>query len=427
MKRGNMAVLLYNALDTELFLQYTFGDEAYDFETNETKTLLSYYLKVNHTVATVEATYAASAVSPAPKLLSDEVRIGGVTMKAGETDVQSMLGMRADVYTREDEITEKPIILAIVPRPTVATVDLVAKDIEGLDGMSLSYVDAEGVQREADLTNAKVVYNGRIASKDEAHLKPAIGTVRLISDNNEYKYAIVESFTNYVVERVSAEDYTIFFRDTTSVVIDPSNKVIATCFTDADDKSLSVSDVKEWDILSIARDNEVSPSVLRVYRSNRVVEGKITEKSEDANEVVIADTSYPFAPALSNDLRVGMSAGFCLDNTGTVAAINEAYQSDGTYGWLVSAAITKGLDGKPQLKIFTQKGEMKVFDVTENIKFNEGNMKSSELLKPGAEFATQWVANARPSLIDSAGTVVSQLLKYEVNDAGLIRENVRDF
>ena len=257
MKRGNMAVLLYNALDTELFLQYTFGDEAYDFETNETKTLLSYYLKVNHTVATVEATYAASAVSPAPKLLSDEVRIGGVTMKAGETDAKSMLGMRADVYTREDEITEKPIILAIVPRPTVATVDLVAKDIEGLDGMSLSYVDAEGVQREADLTNAKVVYNGRIASKDEAHLKPAIGTVRLISDNNEYKYAIVENFTNHVADITDAEKNTVYFKDgTPAMVIDQTDNSMVISFTDAEGMPLALADIAPWDILSIAKSED---------------------------------------------------------------------------------------------------------------------------------------------------------------------------
>ncbi len=420
MTRGNMAILVYNALDVELFLQTSFGDDAYEFKTDEAKTLLSYYLKVDHVVETVKATYAASAVTPAPKLLSDEVRIGDVTMKMGETDAQNMLGMRADVYTRKDEITEKPMIVAIVPRASIETVDLVTKDIKGLDGQVLSYEDAEGKVQKADLTNANVIFNGRLytGAKDDAHLKPAIGTVRLISDNNEYKYVIVESFTNHVADTTNPEDNIVYFKDgTPAMTIDLSDNSVVTLFTDAEGMPMAVTDIAAWDILSIAKseDNKVH----RIYSSQTVIEGKITEKSEDT--VVIGDAFYPIAPSLFGVLSVGMTAGYCLDFTGAVTAVNETYQSGGEYGWLVSTETTKGLDGKPRFKIFTQNSEMKVLDTTERVQLNDVSTACESLLLPSLYRGTElWSGEKEGVLVDADGNTVPQLIKYETNEEGLI-------
>ncbi len=420
MTRGNMAILVYNALDVELFLQTSFGDDAYEFKTDEAKTLLSYYLKVDHVVETVKATFAASAVTPAPKLLSDEVRIGDVTMKVGKTDAQNMLGMRADVYTRKDEITEKPMIVAIVPRASIETVDLVTKDIEGLDGQVLSYEDAEGKVQKADLTNADVIFNGRLytGAKDDTHLKPAIGTVRLISDNNDYKYVIVESFTNHVVNTTDIEDSLVYFKDgTEAMTIDPSETGVVTILTDATGMSLTVGDIRAWDILSVAKseDNKVH----RIYRSQTVIEGKITEKSEDT--VVIGDALYPIAPSLFGVLSVGMTAGYCLDFTGAVTAVNETYQSGGEYGWLVSTVTTKGLDGKPRFKIFTQNSEMKVLDTTERVQLNDVSTACESLLLPSLYRGTAlWSDEKEGVLVDADGNTVPQLIKYEVNEEGRI-------
>ncbi len=418
MSRGNMAVLVYNALEVELFQKTVYGDNAYEYATDETKTLLSYYLKIDHTVETVEATYTASSLAQAPRLLSDEVRVGGVTMKVGETDAQNMLGMRADVYTRKDEITEKPIILAIVPRQSVKTVELAAKDVEGFDGAILSYTDAEGTMREADLTNATVIFNGRPAEKNIAHLKPALGTVRLISEYNEVKYAIVESYVNYVVDAANPEEHTVYFKNGVEpMVLDPTDNSIVLSFTDAAGMPLTVADVYGWDILSVAKSED--GSVINVYRSYEVVQGKITEKSAD--EVVIGETAYAFDPAIGASLTVGMNAGYYLDFTGAVAAINEAYQVGGSYGWMVSAANTKGLDGKPQLKIFTQDAEMKVFDTAATVQLNGTATKSEKLLVRG-EYSGEalWTDGKEGTLVDADGNAVPQLIKYEVNEEGLL-------
>lgn len=420
MTRGDMAILVYNALDTELFLRSIYGDDAYKFETDETKTLLSYYLKVDHQVAAVEATYAASAVSPAPKLLSDEVRIGGVTMKKGETDAQNMLGMRADVYTREDEITEKPIILAIVPRSGVETEELTVQDVDSFDGNLLSYTDAAGKTQKADLASATVIFNGRTAAKDTAHLIPAMGKLRLISDGGEYKYVIVESYTNYVADSINAEDYIVYFKDGAApMVIDPTDNSVVTLFTDAEGASVTVSDVAEWDILSVAKSED--SAVVRIYRSKKMAEGQITEMSDE--EVVVGDETYPIAPTVLGTLKVGQKAGFYLDFTGAIAALDENYQSGGTYGWLVSAAKTKGIGGVPQFKIFTQDGEMKVFDTTDTVRVNGAGIQKEKLLDPSAYAGNAvWGDKMRTPLTNDAGQAVSQLIRYQTNSDSLLTE-----
>lgn len=426
MTRGNMAVLLYNALDAELFLQSTFGDGAYDFETDETKTLLSYYLKVKKMVGTVEATYAASAVSRAPKLLSDEVRIGGVTMKAGETDAQNMLGVRADVYTREDEITEKPVILAIAPRSSVKTENIAGRDIEPFDGRTLSYTDSDGREKKADLSGAILVYNGRVSKKDDAHIRPGVGTVRLISDGGEYTHVIIEAYKNYAVDKTVAEDDTVYFKkikeQPSPMVIVPSDNSSITILTDASGNPITIADLAEWDILSVAESEGETDKVRRIYRSAKVIEGKITELG--TNEVVINDTAYPFDSVLSGILKVGKTAGFYLDYAGAVAAVDENYKSGGTYGWLVSAANTKGLGAKAQLKVFTEDGEMKVFDAADTVQVNGSGVKNTALLEPG-EYSGNDVWNAndageRTPLTNKEGETVAQLIRFETNDSGIL-------
>jgi len=423
MKRGNMALLVYNALDTNLFMQTGYGDVSYE-ETE--KTLLSYYLKAEKKAkALVEATYAASAVSPAPSLLSDEVRIDGVTMKAGETDAQNMLGMRADVYYREDELSGKPIVLAIVPRATIEVEDIAVQNIESLDGKTLSYTDADGKQKEADLSGATVVYNGRKAELKEDYVKPGMGTVRLISDGGEYTHIIVEEYKNYVVNSTNTETSTVYFKSGDPEEIDPTDKNKAIFFTDANGQPITVAELAEWDVLSIAKSED--GEVLHVYRSNKLVEGKITELSEKTvpPTVTIDGTVYSLDSSLVGKLTVGKTAAFYLDYAGAVAALNENYQAgSGTYGWLVAAANTKGLNGKPQLKIFTQDGEMKVFDTVETVQLDGTATKFDSLLTPSKEKSELWLRGEEPSLMvvgdEDKVEVVPQLIKFEVNEEGLI-------
>lgn len=421
MTRGNMAILLYNALEVELFLQSTFGQDTLEFNTDAKKTLLSHYLKVEHREGVVEATYAASMQNPAPKLLPDEVRVDGITIQAGNTKAQEMLGMTADIYTRKDALTEKPVILAILPLARVSVTDLTATAVENFEDLELTYTDAENVLRKADLSEAVVVFNGRPAAKDALHLMPAAGTIRLITKGNTCTCVIVESFKNGIVDVTNPEKHTVYFKNGVSpMTLDTTDKSGILFFTDIDGEPITVEDLMEWDVLSVAvsEDGEVT----NVRMSFETVEGKVTEVSAD--DVTIDGESYVVAPDVYGSILVGTSGRFYQDFTGAIAAVDEKVFVKDNYGWLVSAMNTKGLNVTPQIKLFTENGKMQVFRTTNMVTLNGRTVKSGELLTPStfvsAEDPMLWAGNTEAALMDASGKVIPQLLKYEINNDGLI-------
>ncbi len=426
--RGDMAVLVYNALDVEVFLPESYGSDSYTYETDASKTLLSYYLKTEHLTDTVSATpmlaYRDPSMRPAKKLASDEVAVGTRVMKVGDTDAQNLFGIRSDIYVRTEADGETEVILAIVPRLSVKVVDVLAKDISKGDSTAnlFVYTDGNGKQQEVHLSGATLFYNGREEAMASELLLPDIGTVRLIFEGTDCKSVIVESFTNYIVESVNEQEDKVFLKN----VVDPIELVqdrsgIPTLFTDEFGAVLLTEDVAKDDILSIA-ESRGTDKVRRIYRSYITVKGTITELGTD--EVRIGETVYPVAlPLADGALILGQRATYRMDFTGAVAAADTRENTGKNYGWLVSAEKSKGLGGKAQIRLFTGKAEWEVFTLADMLRYNNDNVKGESLLLPGtATGESLWAAGEVPTLFDSAGNVVPQLVTYKLNDEGLISE-----
>ncbi len=420
MSRGDMAILLYNALDTEPLVKTSYGEDAWEFEADETKTLLSYYLKVTKVTGEVTATPMAQTAAPARRLLSDEVAVGSDIMKVGETDAQNMLGIRSEVYTRTEDNSDYPVILAIVPRSNVKVLNLKGQDIENVENGRITYVDAEGKDEEVSVSGAKMVYNGREKTMTDELLMPEIGTLRLISNSgSDYDLVIVEKYTNHVVQTVSVEDCLVTFKDNSQLTIDFDDKSVAVVMTDAAGAPVELESLAEWDVLSVAESDD--KAVRRIYRSTERVEGAVSEVSGE--EVTIGENVYPMNKTLLvGEIKLGQAAAYYLDFTGAVAAVDKNYDTSRIYGWLKNAQTTAGIGGKPQLKIFTQDGEWKVFDVADRVKLNGKSIGSEDLLKNGTAAENMWQEGTAPTLVDASGVAVPQLLAYKVNEAGVLTE-----
>lgn len=428
MTRGNMAILMYNALDKPLLEKASFGEDSYKYGSDEAVTMLSRYLKVEKiTGKVVQTPMACADLSPA-RVLSDEVRVSDgkttTVMKKGESAAQNLLGVRAEILYREDDITDTPVIVAVVPRASSKTLDISANDIDAGNTTAQEIVfEKDGKEEEADITGAVLVYNGRVRAMDASLLKPEIGTVRLVSETgSEYNLVIVESYKNYVVENVLIDDSTVYFKDGAgSLVIDFSDNNVNTVLTDEKGTPLTLEDLAEWDIVSVCRDKDVNPSVCRVYRTYQTVEGTLTELSISDKELAIDGTSYPIAYSMKTaDLKLGKKAAYHLDFTGAVAAVTEAEGTGRTYAWLAAAQNTKGMNPLPQIKVFTQDGEWKVFKTTDYVELNGDRVPAKDLLANGKAKAEMYLANVAPTLVDDTGKVEPQLISYEVNEEGLL-------
>jgi len=258
---------------------------------------------------------------------------------------------------------------------------------------------------------------------DASLLKPAIGTVRLVSETGaDYNLVIVENYTNYIVENVLIDTQTVYFKNGAApMVIDFSDNNISTVMTDETGNPLTLDNLAEWDVLSVCRDAESNTSVCRVYRSNRTVEGTIRELSLSEQEVVIDEKVYPIAYSMqTDDLKLGKNAAFFLDFTGAVSAMTEVQGISRTYAWLAAAQNTKGMDPVPQLKMFTEDGEWKVYKAADFVELNGARVPAKDLLANGKTGAEMYLAGTAPTLVDDTGAVVPQLIAYEVNEEELI-------
>ncbi len=431
MTRGNMAVLVYNALDVPLFEKTSYGTESYEYEADEAKTILSFYLKVTKITDMITATPMAKMSSAAPtrRILSDEVAVGSIVLKKGETDAQNMLGMRSDIYYKQETEEDFPVILAVVPRSGVEVIEVIAQDVVAASTTPnlFVYEDANGKEEEVAIGNAEVIYNGRPATRDFAHLVPQIGTVRLVMNGTDCALVIVENYKNYIVETVLVDDCMVYFmpnaEGVTSVTIDLSDNSIPTEFTDVEGLPIDVVDLAKWDVVSIAQSEGATDVVRKIRRSYDMVEGIITEVSDE--DVIINETVYPVAPSLDrSEIELGKNAGYYLDFTGAVAAVDDSIAISRTYGWLRNAETSKGIGAEPRIRLFTQDSEWKVFGFTENVEYNGDVVKSSTLLTPAAADADTWAYNQAPTLMkynaEGVAEVIPQLVAYELNEEGLI-------
>ncbi|MBQ7033988.1 MAG: S-layer homology domain-containing protein [Clostridia bacterium] len=432
MSRGSMANLVYNALDVELFLKTIYGDDAYEYATDETKTILSHYLKITKITDTVTGTYLNRIGSPATRrLLEDEVSVGSLILKAGETNASDFFGIRSDIYYKKDADSDVSIIQAITARASASVIDVKAQDIvPGATTTSLFvYEDENGKEEEVAIAGATLVYNGREAAKDMAHLVPENGTVRLVMEGTDCKTIIVEAYRNFVVDSVIVDDKDVYFKDNvysvSNMVIDLSDNSIPTTFTDVQGLPIDVVDLAEWDIMSIAVSEGTTDIARRICRSYDSVTGTVTEVSDD--EVIIDDKAYSVSPSVADGtITLGQTAQYYLDYTGAIAAVDTSVNVSRSYAWLTTAATSKGLNGEAQIRAFDQSGEWKVFSFAEKVKFNGVSTDRNALLTPAENGTNSFAYSTAPTLMiegaDGTAEVIPQLIAYKTNEEGLITD-----
>lgn len=408
--RGDMAIMIYNALQTELFVPAAYGDENGAYLTNGA-TVLSQYLHITHMTGRVTATPEAEIDVPVSALGIGEVLIAEtgtgrmVTANEGETDAVSLLGQRADFYLKEKE-DGTYIVLAAVPRAGSEVITLSAKEIVETTKTSLSYEgENKSTQYKVTFSAPTVIYNGSVKNAwTPEDLKPKTGNVKVISDGEE-TIIIVESYTNYIVEAINSERMEVSFKEGAPVIIDETEKNLMI--------NTGIDTFEEWGVLSVAKGAKKTKYVY----TKEMITGKVTELAEDS--ATIGGVEYAISPDLLDSKKLTKPAlsqdcTFYLDMTGAVAAVDTSASAAYKYGILVNAEMTKGLSGQPQFKIFTEDGTMEVFKTTEKVAFVDGTSGAERTV----DAKTLIGEDASNALYD--GGVKRQLIRYELTEDNLI-------
>lgn len=402
--RGDTAILVYNALEVALAEKADYGTDSGKY-TVGARTLLD-YMGIKSMEGQVRATYFAEMDPDAPVVRENEFAVGDTVFADAAKSHEALIGKKVYLYYKD---TENENTALCVLDKSKETLTVAAEDILDKTTASVFWYEEGGKEKSVSIDNAAVLYNGETAPRTPDFLSPAMGTVTLIANGGQVDVIRVDAFVNCIVSSVSSAQNKVFFMGGQAPLeLDSQNAHIV--FTDNDDKkAVTVYDLIEWDVVSVAKN--ANGTKVRAIRSVKTVEGTVNELSE--KEAVIDGVAYKIAPNIKSqglDMpTLGMQAVFHLDHLGNIAAADMGGVRGYKYGFLVAADMTKGLNGAPQLKIFTENGEMQIFETTEKVETVAGTVPAASLLTTETGL---WEDEAAKR----------QLVRYEANADGKIRK-----
>lgn len=420
--RGSVAIMAFNSLTIDIMEKTTYGaNESYEVVD---KNILKEKLDVEKMYGQVIANYYTTMTGKS-SLRKDEVNIlttsgETVTYKTGKTNAHDFIARNVIYYVKDEGDNTDPI-LVLVRNNTNSNTELtvastnISKIADGTNGSKvLSYWKNKETDRTPEKAiikdGAKVFYNGVAVSEYDldnlANLKSGNIVLLDTARTDEYNHVFITEYKNIVVDDVSLASYRVTDKyNTLSLTLDPDDtnvkfKIIK------DGEEITLADIREWDILSVALDNPANPAeatVINVQVSRNSVTGKVVEIEDE--KIRINDTSYEIADNYTSsaqpEIRLDDEGTFYIDIEGKIAAVDTTTVAGSNYAYLVDAEVTGIIDNRLELKLFTDKGETQVVKAANRVKVNN----TSNLNGEDALDAIQAANNGE----------IAQLITYEIN------------
>lgn len=416
--RGDAYVLVYNALHADMLVETGFG-ETITLEAYKDRTLLSERLHIYQAEGVVTDN-GRTGLTGDSAIGRDQVRVGDAVYDAGETSAVQLLGQAVTCYYREEGGGRTLCYIRPSRRNMVTTVS--AADIRAEDAqLSLTCLPHgnDGNEQAAISEEADFIYNGKAYPDFQAEeFALGAGYVTLVDNNGDgtADVVLVTEFENFVVKSVSQAEQTVYDQCGKTLRLDFAKQDIT--MTRQDGSPLTLAQVREWMVLSVARSKD--GECTHIIGSTSKVTGVIREWMADTPaRLVINDNIYRLSREydayvqnnafVKNTLKVGVSAVLYRDITGEVAFADVGTGEGVQYGFLLEAVCRQGLDSdKAMFRIFTGRGE-----VIEPVSADRVVVKGSDERKyTGAEVL------ALPVARDAAGDVRQQVVKYGLNSEG---------
>lgn len=412
-QRGVVAQMTFNSLTIDMMEQVGFGSDV-KYEIGD-KTLLSDYLNTRKVSAQITAV-GTSSITGTSSLKDNEIRLGEDVYEVADKalhNVRNLLGFNVVAYIQEQDDSDEYVILARAEKNKNNSKKIAADDIESVKSSgSLHTVeywldkDNDKDTQKLDISaDAKMIYNGKAVEFDANLLKPEAGRIVALDHNNDdvYDIVFVIATENYVVEEVISSSNRVTDKyGKPSLVLDPDDKDIKFTIYRGE-QSLKLDDLKEWDVLSVAKSKD--GKIIEVEVSSESVTGKVEEI--DGDKIFINDKEYKVAKNYTDEIKLNDEGTFYLDVEDKIAAVDATSLLSSNYAYLVAAEMKSGFDKVFEAKLFGKDGETRVLTSTEKIKFN------GKTSTPAADVI---------AALSESSSVRAQLVTYETNKDGAITQ-----
>lgn len=400
--RGVVAQLAFNALTIKLMEQVGFGENA-SYEVVD-KTILENNLEYKKIQGLVSATDETS-LTGAQGLSKNQIKIGDTVYKTEDSKAASHLGYAVTAYAKVEENGNNVTLIRRDDSKNNA-VTVLASNMEKVNGTTVEYYqnrDTDSKTKTLKLSDdAAFILNGKQDAISEFKL-PFDGSVTFVDNNQDNKFDVIHfsSIRNVVVDDIAEGSFRVMDKyGNKGLTLDPENEDVKFSITDKEGNALSLSDLSEWNVISVAESKD--GSIVKGIVSTESVEGAITSVKGD--KYVIGGKTYGVAANYTGTLSLRDEGIFYLDAQGDIAAVDGDVTMKKSYAFLEDAGQTGSLEKKTQFRLFTSEGKTEVVQAADKVKFNGTSTPAEDVL----------------AALQSGGKVTKQLVSFETNKDGQV-------
>lgn len=374
--RGELARMIFNALNIDMLEQVSFGDTS-DYEVVKGQTLLSQRysaMVVNGMVTAQNGVNIYSNEVPEENI----IEIERVPYCIDFPDVDDMLGHEVNAIIKENK-NGKHSVISIIKAKEDKTIVVDFDDIEEITTKRLSYV-ADGEVKKCSVKLDKLCVDGKQVSVNDFNvgLLNLEGELRLCYSfaDNAYNCALVFNRQDYVVRSVSLVDEKIFLKhgmlfESNGYIDISSDKTV---LVNIDGKRGNVTALKAGQVISVT--GNIEAGCYTINASNKKVIGAIAFLETDG--VIIEDERYAISPDYNKatmidkslpKLEPGLSGTFYLNCNNKIVSYKKDINSE-QYAFLREFGQTQGFDSEVILRMFTQDGVWQEFTLADKLVFD---------------------------------------------------------
>ena len=421
--RGDVALLIFNALDCRIMESTYSSDEGYVVTDRTLRDNLERFDDCIKEEGIVTASRYTSLTDDS-NLDGNYVALDGTTYKCSE-DFSSLLGYRVIAYISQ-EGADKIIAMQKYGNEEV-TID--ANDISHMDSSLIKWYANEDDSKEEkyNISGAEIIYNGK-----HTDTLPNIynGTHKLVdNDDNQHADVIfVTEYESFIADRVAAN--TVYFKNKASFRGKSALKIMSDNddYTyevyDFDGKKIEYADIKaDMSITVCASEDE---KLVTIFASDKKLSGSVTALSGDESFVEIDGSAYEAVRDTSGNVilnvKIGDSADFALDKNGKIIDVIGDISENEEYAYVIASATGSGLNSTQKIKVLKSGSREKITEIvadTEVITYEYANSETQIL-----EFASK--VNADGENLSSselnANDYVGMVIGYSLNNENKIRK-----
>ena len=373
--RGDIAVLIYNALTTPVMEQTSYGSdtryEVLDGAGNkEYKTILTkrdIYIATGIVGDTFNKDEIKFEVTRDSKDGEFEASEKEITFLIGNSDIANYTHQEVEVYVAEDD--GEYTVLAVKAAKKTETFTLVSDDVKDINGNKITYyIDSLNSSRIKTLTideNATIEYNKVALAANETletkiEGKDDVEIVFIENDgDSDYDVVVMTEYVSAVVETVNAsKDKITLGSRTVTFDFDDNNKTYI--FLDDKGNELTLADFEEDDVVAYVSDtaNPKDADYLKIIKlSNSVIVGTVDSVQNNEQIVTINDEEYKVIDtAIWNQISTpGTEGTFYVGLTGKIVYFDGSAVV-GKYGYVIDAGTDGWNDDEIVIKMLTSKG-----------------------------------------------------------------------